>query len=310
MDKTQRDAVLELLPNYAVPCGYFRDKYALDQLARLTRSQPQKVQTLKAGPGAGFLQKPTVKRFLATIPDGVVKPDPLKGFWPAEVLPFNWTVGSWGTDDPTDYLWHQTTRMGHNLVLQLNLDRSIIDEYYRITGDNNIQQFVECDHPYAKKEVTLAWARLDFDLDGKAVLIEEVQTDFVREVKYWAKRYASGKNYMKYLGYRFVSGQTDFWERVLMPYAQLWEEALLAITLDFIEYELGFRQVYMHTWESGCRLKNIDGFSRPPKSLYTQLPKKFGFQPTREHPDFLRDHKPLKRRKRQDEQTEWWRWEW
>ncbi|HAA23421.1 MAG TPA: hypothetical protein DCR93_03570 [Cytophagales bacterium] len=310
MNKEQRDTLLALLPNYAVPCGYFRDKYALDQLARLTQKQPQKVQSLKTSSGSMFLQKPAVRKVLATFSDGIVLPERLLGKWPENTLPFNWTVGSWGTDDPSDYKWHQTTRFGHNLVLQLNLDPSVVDEYYRLTGNNDISWFSDFDHPSAKKQVTLAWARLDFDLEGDTVLIEEVQSDFVKEVKYWAEKYEKRRSEGKTLGYPYGYGLIQFWEKALLPSAKLWEEAMLATTLDFIEYELGYRKVYMHTWESGCRLKHIDGSWLPPKSLYTKLPKKFGFQLTCEHPDFLKDHKPLKRRKKKDENTEWWRWEW
>ena len=68
-------------------------------------------------------------------------------------------------------------------------------------------------------------------------------------------------------------------------------EILLA-TLIFLTDELGIRRIWMHEAESGARLKHIRG-TAPPRSLYTSLPRSFGFTATPEPPGFLGEAAPL-----------------
>ena len=126
-----------------------------------------------------------------------------------------------------------------------------------------------------------------------------MQSDWVREVKHYAgfpctcpqcgpfdaKRKAAYQRYLK-IAWR--------------PYAEGWEEVALAAALFFIVEELGLTCVYMHEFETGNRIKNINPRWTPPRSLYTRLPRRFGFALGEKTPSFLARHlaKPTKTAKR------------
>lgn len=58
---------------------------------------------------------------------------------------------------------------------------------------------------------------------------------------------------------------------------------MLAAAVDFIVDELGLRRIYFHSYETGKALKRCN----PPRSLYTDIPRKFCFQNITEAPFFL-----------------------
>jgi len=60
--------------------------------------------------------------------------------------------------------------------------------------------------------------------------------------------------------------------------------------------ELGISKVYYHTYESGNYFKGLPEYSRPPRSLYTKLPKRFGFKETQEKPEFWKQNSFMKKR--------------
>ena len=66
----------------------------------------------------------------------------------------------------------------------------------------------------------------------------------------------------------------------------MWDEAMLAATLWFLRVELGIRWIFYHTFETGNWLKDMIR-SKPPRSLYTDLPKQFCFQETYNPPAFI-----------------------
>ena len=77
-------------------------------------------------------------------------------------------------------------------------------------------------------------------------------------------------------------------EKVLKPQTRKWPETMLTATLWFLLKELGIRTIFYHTHDSGSELKRIrDDF--PPRSIYTDLPKKFCFRITHNGPLFIRD---------------------
>jgi hypothetical protein len=64
-------------------------------------------------------------------------------------------------------------------------------------------------------------------------------------------------------------------------------EATLFAALWLLVEQLGVRRVFYHTHEGGLLRKKIDA-TAPPRSLYSQLPKRFGFELTRKPPALLR----------------------
>ena len=80
----------------------------------------------------------------------------------------------------------------------------------------------------------------------------------------------------------------------LKPYVDCWDEAILSAAISFIRDELGIGKIYYHTPDSGAKMKKID-VTFPPRSLYTDLPRRFGFRKTEEVPQFLRTEKSFKR---------------
>jgi len=74
-------------------------------------------------------------------------------------------------------------------------------------------------------------------------------------------------------------------DNILGPYQQIWAEASMAAAIRFIRQELGISNVYYHSFDTGKKIKAVSG--SPPRSMYTQLPKQFGFELVSNHPEFL-----------------------
>jgi hypothetical protein len=91
-----------------------------------------------------------------------------------------------------------TSRRGFNLVLQLNFSSRHDEPYRKLVDPDDYRPFELGGHPVAKGALhTLAWSRLDIDLNTGEALIEEIQTDWIREAL-WERRYAArerGPNY-------------------------------------------------------------------------------------------------------------------
>jgi hypothetical protein len=69
---------------------------------------------------------------------------------------------------------------------------------------------------------------------------------------------------------------------------------MLTAALDFLHREIGIHRVFYHTFETGRAFKGI--YRDPPRSLYTTLPRRFCFQPTREAPRMLMESKAWQRK--------------
>jgi len=146
----------------------------------------------------------------------------------------------------------------------------------------------------------LSWCRLDFDLDTGEALIEEIQTDLVRDMQTVAEaayqaRKKKRENFPKYGGRLKTLPFLRYWENDFSTYQKIWHEATLTAAIGFLFDELGLKTIYYHTHESGAFLKRIDG-TNPPRSLYTKLPKQFCFEKTEEAPELLTSDKLWKRR--------------
>ena len=89
---------------------------------------------------------------------------------------------------------------------------------------------------------------------------------------------------------------------MILPYCKIWDEALLYSGIWFAKEELGIDQIYYHTYDSGCLLKKC----QPPRSIYTKLPKRFGFKQTDVAPEFIRNCQYLKKVLRKKD-LYWWK---
>ncbi|MEM9343726.1 MAG: hypothetical protein AAGA87_11840 [Pseudomonadota bacterium] len=262
-----------------------------------------RVAELKAGPRAALLGRPLVKPVVAAS-GGVVRqadllavahadralrlPDAGAGARAAleQVFAGPWqdyrvTLAAWGTGD---VCWHysQMSRKGGNLVLQLGFpsDHAVILGQLR-------QRVKRSDYEYTGHPVrrtgrpTLAWVRLDIDLETGTALIEEVQSDWVRWV-------AEDADYLTRTTpqTREAKNVRAYAAELSRTYAKAWPTVALFAALVMLVDELGVRTIWMHQPAAGAVLKDICG-THPPRSLYTQLPKRFGFCPVREAPPFL-----------------------
>lgn len=290
--KTYEQLIARLPPQ--IPFRYQKGAYAL-MLLRWAIGPGLPVRDLRRGPLAPLLDKPVVRSALARVHDGVLRPQHLQlPVGPAfdYVLTFGGYEGT-GLDD-------QVSRPGLNLVVQINFDAHHDARLERLLPDNR-ELFMAGGHPVHAELNTLAWARVDVTdvlADGsgriqpREALIEEVQTDWVREAKDqhdWAKAVVEGG--LEAAGgdentLRVACGFTEYVRHVLTPHTGHWDELTLAAALWVLREKLKIPRIFAHTWESGLVLKDMREYP-PPRSLYTKLPRRFAFGKTQTYPDFL-----------------------
>ncbi len=250
---------------------YFDGKYAFELLTLATRSN-DRIRDLRGGQFAPLLEKPAVKTVLAGCGDGHLRPARLESYWDHDSSrDFLLGLSCWG--DPKYRSWSQTSRSGYNLVLQLNLNSRDMAKFAALVDypcDYNYGFHPSCRPNANRYRETLAWARLDIDFATDEALIEEVQSDFVRLVA-WNE--TSHKDHAAVC--RFVK-----------PLQAVWQDAMLAATLQFIWSELGIATVFFHEYRTGNAMKKL-GRDRPPRSIYERLPKRFCMRLTNRPPVFL-----------------------
>jgi hypothetical protein len=258
---------------------------------------------LKATRYGRLLAKPVVKEVLWRQGGGFVTPQVLSAAWPTQSECYVLTLDTWAGDGGRWPAWHydQISRRGANLVPQLNFSRKHDRAYKRLIRPTQRDPFVAWWHPVCEDgRHTLAWSRIDLELDSGEALIEEIQSDWVKlavrkrealtaiaadgaEQARWARRAAkdlecSPQELCRYL------------DRVLRCHMQMWSEAMLAATIWFLREELGLRTIFYHTHATGARLTGIR-YDHPPKSLYSTLPRQFLFEETSQVPVLLRRSK-------------------
>ncbi|GAA5168803.1 hypothetical protein [Viridibacterium curvum] len=281
------------LPQGRTVYPYYKDRYGL-QLLRYAVRQPTAVHTLRSAPVASLLQKPRLRDLLAAC-DGTLSPlHLLSADGDSSPRCHVLTLSSWNGS--------QTSRGGSSLVLQLNFasehDRALRSLLKLPSGRD---PFNYSSHPSLRSDAidrryTLAWARLDIDLDADEALIEEVQSDWVRVARYAFSSVSAG--HTGYLQRRCGSDVQPaafmkYYCEVLAPYAEIWDEAMLSAALFFLREELGISRIYYHSPETGVAFKNIK-WNAPPRSLYTELPRKFCFRETEDLPKMLRDNNRIR----------------
>lgn len=284
METSLLNEVIECLPRGKTHFRYFKGAYAPKLLSLLS---PEKVhlRKVKQSRFKRLIEHQILKPIITNCGDGILNKVDLENIWVEPSQPFLLSVDRWGGKTERDY--YQTSRFGENLVLQLNLPIASQRNYQRWVDKNNdysINGEWSC-HPVQHKQKnpfyrdTLAWSRIDFDFNHNETLIEEIQSDGVRNLKIWYGHYTkcrcrSCKKTHKYLQW-FDS------------YSQVWSEAMLMATIWFIKQELGIDRIFMHTARSGWQVKKMDKNWQAPRSLYSSLPKKFAFKQTWAAPEFL-----------------------
>ncbi|MDB2499446.1 MAG: hypothetical protein P8L44_15320 [Opitutales bacterium] len=296
MDKETIQLVRDALPEGRTVYYHFPDRYALLLLEQFVGESGKPISEIKNSPFASLLNKPCVKDVLAELGGKHLKAWDLRKAWPQIQDGYRLTLGTWpALDEKPQLNWHHITRSGWNLVLQLNFSLSHNRELQKTVG-NWHRPLEWSPHPINKEsEITLAWARIDLDLETGEALIEEIQSDWVRDVKDYAEK-------------RWVDNHNDwkqYYEEIMHPKTKRWPETILTATLWFLLAELGIRQIFYHTADTGVKMKHIE-WTPPPRSLYTALPKKFCFQKTHNGPQFIRDWKNRQLRKQfVDPDTTW-----
>ena len=274
------------LPRGRTLYRHYKDRYSL-QLLRYAVPTVTPVQALRASSVAGLLQKPRVREVLARC-DGRLSPALLRQ---ADGDPqdecYLLSLGTWRDV--------QTSRGGCNLVLQLNFARSHdVPFRWLVRPEEGVDPFNHGGHPVLddprrERRYTLAWSRIDVDLDAGEALIEELQSDWVRRAAV-AQRLAArftAESMLRRFGVRADAERLQCYHQTLLArHAALWDEAMLSATLFFLREELGIRHIYYHTPASGQWLKRIRD-QLPPRSLYSDLPRRFCFRETDALPGFL-----------------------
>lgn len=312
MEQRQIDEIVECLPKGRTLFSYFKDRYALLLLSHFV-GKGKKVHEIKKSRYRGLLDKAILKTTTQALSHGRLTPNILSSVsWPATHEAYRLTLGQWGASRYWNQSWYQTSRPGKNLVLQLNFSNKHNDPYYRLIKPKKRHPFEYRGHPIARKGMhTLAWTRLDLDMGSGDALIEEIQTDWIREVL-WRKIWFEHKvrkdpALLSRSAFRQhpeapqcdVRSFLKYEREVLRPHIGLWKEALLAATIWFLHKELGLRRIFMHTFESGLRLKGFHE-DKPPRSLYSRLPRRFCFQETDEVPTFLLAQRRVRKEVRKD----------
>ena len=284
---------------------YFRGREAAWLLGqRLNR--PERIATLRRGPLAPLINRPGVRETVRACGDGRLDAlrlqplaDPLETFeqrglpdggsaaemafdalCEADILPLIVTFDAWDGEDG-GWRWNQTSRRGTNLVVQVNFPEDYADRFIRLFGEESRRWLEYWSHPVRRDgPITLSWARLDMDPGSDEVLIEEIQTDWLRTMKRHAKPLVQSAGKSKKAEARSLLDETA--ER----YGKIWAEATLLAAMAVARRFLGVRRVWLHQPHTGAKLKHIRD-TQPPRSLYSDLPRRFCFQPTDRAPEIL-----------------------
>jgi hypothetical protein len=299
MNKKEVDEIIACLPRGETQYTYAKDQYATELLARVVK-RGKAVSEIKQSSYRQLLNKKPVKTCLAKAGSGYVSAGNFRHAALECGQEFVLTLSRWGGVGNG----YQTSRQGYNLVLQLNFSEEHNARYRQQVNPRYDALFNFPGHPVLRKgqrEIfyeTLAWSRIDLDFDTNTALIEEIQSDWIREAyqAYQARTRFRHKDSGRYWARQMQCTRVVFAqyvEEALEPYKALWTEAMLMASLRFIVDELGVGTVYYHSCQTGAAVKRIH--SQPPRSLYSELPRRFCFEKTRFAPTFLVNSDFLKR---------------
>jgi len=303
--------IIACLPRDRTVFRYARDDYALTLLSYVV-GNGKHISVIKRSDFGGLLEKPVVKNIIANIGDGQMSYKDCYSLNMKDRQSFVLTVSSWDRDRK---YFSQTTSESGNLVLQLNFNIGHDRLFHHLIGNEQLKYFKYYEHPILRRgeraqyRNTLGWARLDLDFNTGEMLIEEIQNDWLRKAKRYQRmmtRYMQqNPDYRNKLGLRSTPETINYYVvRTLGPVYRIWDEAMLTAVIRFCVEELGIGYIYYHTFDTGNRLKQITR-GHPPRSLYTELPKKFCFRETTQAPEFLYKSKIVKRKLNRVRNSRW-----
>ncbi len=297
MKQKQVQEIIDCLGGSREKFYYHKDRYALMLLSYIVGSG-MSIRKIKQSKFKKLLEKPFVQKILQQSGYSILTQERINAFWPNQYSCYLLTLDKWGTGGDWSRFGAQTSRSGWNLVLQLNFSAQHNNVYQRLVKPGKKHPFEDEWHPIAKNggRHTLAWARIDLDMERDEALIEEIQTDWIRlALKSMKAAIAIERGnirkprylprYLEMLGCD-AQALSRYVEEELKTHMEIWEEAMLASTISLLREEVGISKIYYHSFESGYTLKRISG-RKPPRSIYTRLPARFCFEKTSEAPGFL-----------------------
>ena len=190
METKLLDEIIACLPKERTLFHYARNDYALMLLSRAV-GKGMRISKLKESSFGRLLNNPAVQNLLTGVGSGYLSSDLFDCAYVKERQNFLLTVGRWN-DGRRSY--NQTTCNSVNLALQLNFNSGHDCEFERLLGESKHERFEYLEHPILKKgdrtydRRTMAWIRMDVDFDADEVLIEEIQTDWLRYAKRYMRR--------------------------------------------------------------------------------------------------------------------------
>ncbi len=311
METHQLEEIINCLPNDRTVFRYAKDDYAAVLLSRYV-GEGRRMSDVRKSIYGKLLDKPLIKSYISSLGrSSLVKYD-LDMIRAKENIDFILTLAKWNCEQSNDL---QTTRNSANLVLQMNFNAGHMQEFNRFIGSTEETAFYYDSHPvhleksHGVHRHTLAWARLDVDLDSGAVLIEEIQNDWLRfAARYlrrvrWRAQCRPALFRAQHTG-KSIASIEWYVQNILEPYKKIWDEAMLAATINFCFNELGVVNIYYHNFHTGTAIKRMFD-SKPPRSLYSALPRKFCFVETRQTPCFLAKSRVVRRKLKKIKNIRW-----
>ncbi len=294
--------VIACLPHGRTLFHYSKDDYAF-LLLRMLAGRERSIHKLRQTKARQLLEKPALKPHLAMFSGGMIEPDflPQRQHSTGEKC-YRLSLDTWGGEGRS-CRWDQVSRKGASLVLQLNLNCTVAEKLRSCYMSDGVDPFENYCHPARSGDSpTLAWTRLDFDLKSGEALIEELQTDLIRDLEWFAKaayaaRKAGEKSFERCRAKFDAAKVISLWENDFAVERKHWQEAMLSAAIWFLVAEIGMKAIYYHTEDTGSFLKRITG-TKPPRSLYTDLPKRFCFDETDEVPQLLSGERNWSRREK------------
>ncbi|PHS16861.1 MAG: hypothetical protein COA86_11405 [Kangiella sp.] len=305
------EEVLDCLNDGRRLVHYYDDQYALYLLQKfcekkITKDQSSiQIKEIKSSCFAKLLNKPSIVKLLSELGDGKLSSDRLLQVSAQEFESYVITLSQWGKKE--DYPWEQTSVPGSNLVLQLNLT----NKHDQLLKDLEIdsEPFRFDDHPIHSVKNSLSWARIDFNFETGEALIEEVQNDWLRIASRHAesakRAILNGSTFYRRWGVKYkAKNMLEYTQDLLPKHKKNWQEITLFYAIKLIKQEIGINKIFYHSYETGALLKNING-RLPPRSLYTDLPKRFCFTPCNTGPEFITKDCRVKRKLKKAKTENW-----
>jgi len=290
MDIRDANEIIACLAKERTVYRYCNDEYAAQLLAPKLGSTGVPVREIRASRWGRLLDRKPVATVLKHCGAAVLCDDDLLGMPRENERAYVLTLALWGWKGG-DRSYYQTSRSGVNLVLQVNFDRAHDKTYERMLQPVEESHLNYSLHPVCKRgRTTMAWVRLDIDFASGQALIEEVQNDWLRRAR---RSHATAIRAMNNDGPDQLIGRMgtaakvkEYCEYVLKRHGHDWAEVALSAAIGFLIEEIGIAHIWYHDSDTGARLKRIR-WSKPPRSIYTSLPRSFCFEKTRQAPDFV-----------------------